>query len=197
MELIRWIVVRQAGVLQSHDAGESSDDSAEIVVQRHSLANIKFTRLLASLVMTSGDVCNSISRCLSCVVYLLATTWCVSVIMLFRSRAVRCRESNAQLGNAGMWCNSEWHLDMRRSSQRRGHWNACWSTGCRTCSPPFGLCIELSLRTLLKQNQGSRQGLDVMTRRSIDNLPLMSAICFRNCVCAIAAIFACRLSHMF
>jgi hypothetical protein len=42
MEMFRWVVVQQVGVLQVHDAGESSHDSAEIVVQRHSLDNAKF-----------------------------------------------------------------------------------------------------------------------------------------------------------
>lgn len=36
------VVMQQAGVLQFHDVGESSHDSAEIVVQRQSRANAKF-----------------------------------------------------------------------------------------------------------------------------------------------------------
>lgn len=57
--------------------------------------------------MTSGDVCDLRSRCLSFVVYVLAATWCVSVMVMFRSRAARCSERGAQDGNTGMCHNSE------------------------------------------------------------------------------------------
>ena len=135
--------------------------------------------------MTSGDVCDLTSRWLSFVVYVLATTWRVSVMMMFRSRAARCAKRGAQDGNAGMCHNLERRLGMRRSSQRWSQWNAGWSTGCRACSPPFSICIEPSLRTLLRQEQASLRGLGVMTRRSInlavDVGNLLQELCLCDC----------------
>ena len=94
------MVMRQDDVPPSHHIRGSSRatgvDGAEMVVQRHGRANAKFTRLLASLVMTSDDVCDLIPKCLSCVVYVLTTLRCVIVVLLFRSSATRGSEGNAQ-----------------------------------------------------------------------------------------------------
>jgi hypothetical protein len=109
---------------------------------------LSFTRLLASAVMTSGDVCDQISGCLSCLVHVLATTWCVSVMMLFRS------EGGALDDKTGGLCHeSERRLGMRRSSQRRSHWNAGF------------------------------QGLGVMTRRSIDLAVDVGNLLQELCLC--------------
>jgi hypothetical protein len=117
----------------------------------------------------------------------------MSVTILYSCLAARCGEGDAQDEMARLCHDSVRRLDVRRGSQRKSYWNACRGTGCRTCSPSSSLCIEPSLRNLSRRKRGQRNpGSWASQRDGRYNWLLISAICSRNCVCALAAAFARR-----
>jgi hypothetical protein len=79
----------------SHDTRRALELSESIALKRWIGGTARPPlRLLAFLMMTGDNVCDQKSRVLAQVVCILATTRCMGVAMLFRSRAARCGEDN-------------------------------------------------------------------------------------------------------